>query len=586
VNQPSAQPRDKPLAAGTLEVAAWIAVALVAMLIRVINLDANPLQPAESAVALDSWRIAQHLGVRLGASPVLVYGNALLFIALGATDGVARAIPMASGVIVALLPLFLRRELGRIAALATALLLATSPTLVFASRSVEPTSLTLLLAAVLLLALARYSRTRRTSYLYVAAIDAALLLMSGPPAYIVLVVLIGYLAASPPPAVRALLDFSPDETDEDSSGEDLRRALTGPALAFLATVGIVGTGFGTNLEGFGDALAGPIGRWFTSLGGITLESLAELPTILLSYEPYAAVFGVVGLVAALRAHRKTDAFFAWWAVIAAVLFLVSDGTHPTWAAFVVVPLSVLAGRATEEILPSIVAREGRRDRIIFGAIVLSLLATLLIAVGNATLPDPNVPRWAGALPLFAMVAFSVCFGLWSSPRAALTGLAAVGMIAFLGVDLHASMMLNPGGPLNPAEVFTGTATSPDVRTLASDVNLTMNELHIARQLEGKKVDDTIEIVSTFENPVAWYLRAFSQTQVVPSIGDVPGIAVEQADAKAPSGPYAGVLFEVTRSATRPGLDPTQIIRWWLYRESPTETLTYAKVFVKTQLSRE
>jgi hypothetical protein len=234
----------------------------------------------------------------------------------------------------------------------------------------------------------------------------------------------------------------------------------------------------------------------------------------------------------------------------------------------------------------VVAPVGVRERVTYAAVVGSLLATFLIAAGNATLPEPNVPRWASALPLLAIIAFTICFAMWTTVRDAMTSLAAVGFAALLGVSVHAAMMLNPGGALNPAEIFTGTATSSDVRTMASDINLTMNELHIARQLEGKPVNDTIEVVSPLRYPVTWYLRDFSQTQVVTSVGDAPGVAVMSSDAKPPSGPYAGVLFEVTSSAKLPGLDPIQIVRWWLYRESPNTTPLFAKVYVKTQLVRQ
>lgn len=584
---PRPAPRARAPSAGSIELFAWIAVSCFALAVRLLNLDGNPLQPAESVVALDSWNIAQHLGVQLGASPVLVYANALLFVSLGATDGVARALPMFAGFVTAIFPVFLRRELGRVGALSAALILATSPTLIFASRSVDPTSLTLAFSLIFLLATLEYGRAKRVRFLYVASIVGALILMSGPPAYTMVVVLVGYLVANPIGELRPLVGIATDvDPMADREVVALRQALKGPLIAFALTIAIVGTGLGTNLEGFGDALTGPLGRWFSSLGGVSLSSLVVLPTLLLAYELLALVFGVIGVLFAVRGRRSIEGFFVWWAVVAAALFLIGDGSHPTWAAFIVTPLAVLAGRAIEELFPRIVVLEHRRDFAIFAAVVLSLFATVLIAAGNATLPEPNVPRWAAAMPVLAIIAFFICFALWSNLQSALTALAAVGLVALVGINVHASMLLNPGGPLNPAETFTGTTTSPDIRTMAADINTTMNELHIARQLEAKQVTDTVEIVSTFANPVAWYLRDWRQAQVVSSVGDSPAVAVEAADAKAPSGAYAGELFEVTTTARRPALDPIELVRWWLYRQAPSQTGTYVKVFIKTQLGQK
>ena len=69
-----------------LEMAAWAAIVAVAIGVRALNLDAAPLLATESSVALDSWQIVEHTGLAIGASPLLVYLNALLFLSVGATD--------------------------------------------------------------------------------------------------------------------------------------------------------------------------------------------------------------------------------------------------------------------------------------------------------------------------------------------------------------------------------------------------------------------------------------------------------------------------------------------------------------------
>src|SRR5215472_11048484 len=67
-----------------LEIAGWIVVAAATLLPRVVNLDGNPLESSEGALALASWNVLHQTAAPLGPSPLLVYANVLLFLALGA----------------------------------------------------------------------------------------------------------------------------------------------------------------------------------------------------------------------------------------------------------------------------------------------------------------------------------------------------------------------------------------------------------------------------------------------------------------------------------------------------------------------
>jgi len=89
-------------------------VAAVALAIRLLNVDGNPLQPAESILAMDSWRIVHQQGVVIGPAPLLIYLNALLFLMLGATDAVARGVSVWAGWLVVVSPYLLRRRIGRV----------------------------------------------------------------------------------------------------------------------------------------------------------------------------------------------------------------------------------------------------------------------------------------------------------------------------------------------------------------------------------------------------------------------------------------------------------------------------------------
>jgi uncharacterized protein (TIGR03663 family) len=528
---------------------------------------------------------------------LLIYANAFLFLTLGATDAVARAIPAVAGVLVALCPWMFRQTLGRFGALVAATVLATSPTMVFASRSVDSTMLSIGLGLGFALAVRRFDRTGHASASYVAGGLAALVLISGPAAYQILVVLLvcaiiqqrsgGLWLTSAASAVDTR-DAVSTRGFVASLFEQVGRSrsyLRGTAIAFGLTVAIIGTAFGTNLAGLGDSLASPLAGWATDLGGISVRSIALLPTLLLTYEPLVLVFGIVGGVLAIRSQRPAPTFLATWTVGSAVLLLLESGRHPTWSATLVLPLALLVGYAADQVLAGFADEERWRPLVVFAAATFSLVACVLIAAGNVTLPEPNVPRWVVALPVLAIVAFNICFGLWYDSRMALRATASTWLVVLLVFQVHAAMLLNPGGPLNPAEVFTGTVTSPDVRTMTSDVSTILDELQIARQLQGRPVTDNVEILVPFADPIAWYLRQYSQAAVVSALDDAPAIAIVGANDKAPPGAYVGELFQITQSATPPGLVPIDLGRWWLYRSPPHQSDTYVKVYVKTQLVR-
>ena len=96
------RPIRQPL---TVEMALWILVGVLALVLRLANLDAAPLSAAEARWALLAWRAVTGQGLPTGGySPFLLTMNSLLFVLCGASDSLARLVPALFGVLLALVP--------------------------------------------------------------------------------------------------------------------------------------------------------------------------------------------------------------------------------------------------------------------------------------------------------------------------------------------------------------------------------------------------------------------------------------------------------------------------------------------------
>ena len=189
----------------TVERAAYLGLALLALVLRLANLGVVPLSDAEAAQALVAWNIYQDQPLdQVGYSPLVVTLDLVGFALLGDSEFAARLGPALLGVALVLLPYGLRRYLGRAGALAASALFAISPTAVFLSRSVNGDigaavgGLTLTVGLFGWLDWEPNWRSSRLSWLIVAAVGLVLLLTTSPSAYSTLALLLGFVVLAEP----------------------------------------------------------------------------------------------------------------------------------------------------------------------------------------------------------------------------------------------------------------------------------------------------------------------------------------------------------------------------------------------------
>ncbi|MGD0075893.1 MAG: hypothetical protein ABSD31_16350 [Candidatus Binataceae bacterium] len=186
---PSARILERPLYVLTVEHLAYFLIAAWTIATRLVALGIRPLTPAEATHALFDLKLARDgaaLSHQLSAPyPIAMHiVEAWLFGGLGADDCVARLGFALGGILMVAIAFGLRRPLGRVGALALAVMIAISPSMTYFSRSgVSPIpALAMTLAAIALF----FAMAKRFTFIRAAAAAtaAALALACDPTSYV------------------------------------------------------------------------------------------------------------------------------------------------------------------------------------------------------------------------------------------------------------------------------------------------------------------------------------------------------------------------------------------------------------------
>ncbi|MDQ3694754.1 MAG: 6-bladed beta-propeller [Chloroflexota bacterium] len=530
--------RSLNLAAVTWETVAWIVVLVVALALRLVQLDGWALAPDEASHAYNAWLLVRGEPAPAGdllpeTGPLLLIAQAMTFFLFGATDVIARLVPAAAGVGLVALPLALRPVIGRPAALGMAGLAAISPTLVYASRVATPGIVVALLAIALVVIVIRAGapvtaaiQARRHAVL--AGIVLGAMLGAGAAALTVLAtMLIGAgltILLNPEGAARrglVALARTPG-------------SMLSLAGGFVATVLVLFTRFFTDplaIAGAGQTLA----DWWRLLfqGPAAVPVQFFLMEVLL-YEPLAALMSLLAALglALPGVRRFGGAFFGGWFVASLLLWSFSAGRGSEDAAFVALPLVLLGGAALGKALARVDWRHVRAGA--GGALALVILGLLLsLAAVDILLTDPapNVSGVAASLPavvVVMLVTVPLAYAAWmlarserAAGRGAQTGLILLLVAAALlgGFTLRSAVMLtlfrgDTGTELLAQRTSSG-AVLPTVQRLdrlARDATVTDASARDATGGHGL----VIAAEEPVQWPFRWYFRDYPDFSVVPA----------------------------------------------------------------------
>ncbi len=559
----------------TVETAAYIAIALAALLVRLAALGRWPLLNEELQTALAAWRGVQGDAWRPAFYVPLLYDVQLLLFGLTrAGDGAARLLPALAGTGLVILPWAARDLLGRRGALCAALLLALAPTWVFLSRTADGAILAAACGAVLLLAGWRHAHDRRPWQLTAGAVALATGLTAGPQFYTYLLVAVGcavYLWQR----ARTGTDENRSEDDALPVGWSLWRA---PALQAVGLFVFLATGYLTNVGGIG-ASVGLLGRWLANLApGYSGLSWLAYPRMLWGYEFLTLALAAVGLGVGLYQRERIDAALGIWVALALVLGTVLGHRQPGWALDALLPLVLLAARGLEQLWGLLMPDATRTDLVaLVAATPFLVFAFLQVASYTHTGEEPYLQY---ALITVGILALGWCaYWIWGDGVAALRVGAGLVLLVMLVFSTRVTTAVAYQTARDPREGLVYKPTSVQVRDLLDLVAQTSS-----RQSGDPRMID-LRYDPSLEPWLAWYLRDYPKASVASiDFGAAPREALITpllSDQDWPAG-YAGQRFRLIEEFPAQPLTRRERLLWRVYREpvgaiKPTEVVFWLQL---------
>ncbi|MGQ9516541.1 MAG: hypothetical protein ACUVT1_04670 [Anaerolineae bacterium] len=562
----------------TVEVVLYLLIGLVAVLVRLWRLDAWPLSPAEAAQAWGAWQIARgQVPAVTSYSPLLMTLNIVCFALFRASDAVARLWPALFGTALALLPLLLRRQLGRAGALAASLLLALSPSLVAVSRLLDGRTAALFAGLLLLAVLARLLEGGGRREIWLSAAALALGLLSAPMFYSLLLLFIS--GAVVLWAARRLLGMEGFWASAGRRFAELRGQRgwwREGSLLFLGLFLLLGTGFLLNVEGLG-AAADLLPAWGRSFawGPNSYGPLTVLWSMLL-YETVGLLFGIAGLVMGLRRREPFSLFAGWWLVAGLILSLVMGRWQSADLALLAVPVALLAGKALGE-LADWTAREAVREAewlILLVGTVLAVFGYLGFAQYARAGQLLSLLLAVAACPLILLLVAGVVL-LWGERWRALRGLALLAAGGGLLLLVHNTWFATQLADVSRVDLFAALRAEPGVQDMAALAQ------RYGSQVRGDPYSAPILLVGDEVEWLRWALRDFRRVDYVQRFegaGDHP-IVITPANLQPPLGESFVGQDIVVYSDWRPaGMQGWTLARWLISRVPPAPPSKSAIIF--------
>ncbi|MHB0868342.1 MAG: flippase activity-associated protein Agl23 [Chloroflexota bacterium] len=511
------------------ELVAYAGLALFAILTRFWDLGSRALHHDESLHALYSWYLYVGRGYvhdPMMHGPFQFHAVALTYLLLGASDYTARVVPAIFGVWVVIAPYFLRREMGRLAALMAATLFAISPSFLYFSRFIRNDIYMAGWAMLVLIGIFGFLRERRPFYFYLIAIGAAFSYATKETVYITGFVFLLFFVLE---ALVALLQ------KRTPIGWSALRAVSGRTWAvsialFLVINLVLYTTFFTNPRGVISGSTGAIGYWLAQQGvqrGGQPWFYYLLLIPLYEFLPLLVALGG-GVFLAVRRQLRGQSLFFWFMVVwllgTLVIYSWAGEKMPWLELHTIQPLLFLAALG-------LAGLSRRASRQLFsqasGFLVLALVGLVAaVLLGGLVAAQPpagtqlgmqasQLQRMAMGLLLIGMVAILVAIGRREGSRTVLVP-AALGLVAALLVlTIHTGWGVTYARGDIPHDMLVYVQSSPDVTKVMREIERVSERTGTGKELrillDGGYTDNVGGQNVSHESiawPFEWYLRDY------------------------------------------------------------------------------
>jgi uncharacterized protein (TIGR03663 family) len=341
---PAPEPAAPAARRSRAEIAAYVLLVAVALALRLWDLGDRPFHHDESQDAYFSWVFFTQGDYEYNPllhGPLRFYLTAAMYGVFGDSDFTARLAPALMGTLMVPLPYLLRAQLGRIAAFATALLLAFGPTYLYFSRFAREDIYIASITLALLVVVFRFLDRPRRHHPALIGVLLALSFATKESTFItVFVAGTFFLAVLVWRRERLLAPMRAVGLDAWGWG----------LAAFVGVFTILFTTFLTHPGGLWDGIYTGLKYWLgqhdVGRGG---ESRIFYGVVLFGVEWPALLLGTVGAVVALRRPTLLRVFLVWAFVLSLAIYSWAGEKFAWLVLHPLLPLLLLAGIGVQAI---------------------------------------------------------------------------------------------------------------------------------------------------------------------------------------------------------------------------------------------
>jgi uncharacterized protein (TIGR03663 family) len=368
---PAAAPAAVSRRRSRAEIGAYVLLVAVALVLRLWDLGDRPFHHDESQDAYFSWIFFTQGDYEYNPllhGPLRFYLTAAMYAVFGDSDFTARLAPALMGTLMVPLPYLLRAQLGRVAAFATALLLAFGPTYLYFSRFAREDIYVAAITLALLVVVFRFlAHPRRHQPALIGALLALSFATKETTFITVFVAGTFFLAVL---VWRRELVLRPVR----AVGME---AWGWGVVAFVGVFTVLFTTFLTHPGGLWDGIYTGLKYWLSQHSvGRGGESPVFYGALLFGVEWPALLLGAVGAVVALRRPTLLRVFLVWDFVLSLAIYSWAGEKFAWLALHPLLPLLLLAGVGVQAIW------DGRRRW--YGVLGLAAAATGLAYAAYAS----------------------------------------------------------------------------------------------------------------------------------------------------------------------------------------------------------